>query len=129
MAHRCKFCYTSLNVKNKHEHIKNKEYRVSMKYILALTAFVLPALAPTFAQATQVKENSVVCISQKNLARYELLKANHQEEFIKAMEGKAECVTMLSPFDVVVLSKVGNYANVERVDGMKLWVKTDAIED
>ena len=43
------------------------------------------------------------------------------------MNKKAECVVMQKPFKVVVDSEVGEYARVETLDGMKLWVNKEGL--
>lgn len=94
-----------------------------MKFLVLATMFMFPLVS----QAVEVKEDSVVCISQKVLKRYERLESENEQDFLKMMRQKAECVEMKAPFRVVILSEIGDYAKIERLNGMELWTNKESL--
>ena len=88
------------------------------KWIFAVGALMA---VTSVATAETLKEDALVCISQRKLVRYIHLEQEGNADFLKQMQRRAECVIIADPLEIAVLGKVGDYLHFERLDGMKLW--------
>lgn len=86
-------------------------------------------LAVQSANAGEIKEGAVVCLSQKYLDKYETLREKEAYGFMDQMEDRVQCLVKKTPQEVIKIGVVGAHIQVETLDGFKLWLNMNDYTD
>jgi hypothetical protein len=89
---------------------------------------VMGMLVVATAQAVEVKEDSVWCVSQKTLARYESVKELDDKTYAERMLNKADCVERSKGVSAMLTRDSGEYVELEMTNGLSIWVMRNRVD-
>jgi N-acetylmuramic acid 6-phosphate (MurNAc-6-P) etherase len=91
-----------------------------MRTTLLLGLIVSCATFPAFAGT--VLADTVACVSQKALVKYNGLMAKGHEKFAEQLIERADCFVQKDAVEAIKTAGTTPYAYVETVNGHKMWV-------
>ena len=92
-----------------------------MKKTPFLLSFTAILMATGVANANVLKADSVACISEKYLSKYERFVESEENVFVKDMLGRAQCYVNKREIQASVLNEVGDHVRLELIDGHRVW--------
>lgn len=91
-----------------------------MKHIF-LTAAAVIAFGAS-AQAGTLQAESLVCMSQKLIKKYEKHQVAGEQRFMEDMIDRAQCYIQKRPAEAAVTDTSGTYIRLELLGGNRVWV-------
>jgi hypothetical protein len=103
-----------------------KKISKMIKYI-ALIAFVFTAVCGVEMAyaAGYIKENTVLCMSQKDIETYLKAVEKNEEEFVQGLFASASCYTKKRQAEALYIEQVGDLVEVKTRDGFQVWLQKD----
>jgi hypothetical protein len=79
------------------------------------------------ANAAELKEGSLYCVSSKKIIAYYDFVERGREDFAQKLLDKSDCYFKKKPIEVYIKSEQKKYTEVELLSGFTVWTKNENI--